>query len=295
MASKRDEDRAASAARVERVLPGSGGWVPTRAAFDELDDAELDDAEVDDAGPPGEPGERVGPAGPDRPPGLPPPGLGEALRAAVLARLPPTLRGARVGPGRRGWRALLVVALLAVAVSGVLWWRSRSVPSTLPPVAVHTAAPTGATASAGTPAQHVIVVDVVGKVRRPGIVRLPDGSRVYDAIRAAGGLKPHAGTKGLNLARKLIDGEQVVVGVPAGSGASPAAGGTSSPAPGAKLDLNTATLQQLDELPGVGPVLAQRILDYRTKIGSFTSVNQLQDVSGIGPARYADLEPLVSV
>lgn len=288
MVSKRDEERAASTARVERVLPGGGGgWVPTGATLDATDEAAAE-AEVDDA----EPGGR---AEPDRPPGLPPPSVGDALRAAVLDRLPPTLRGARAGPGRRGWRALLAVALLAVAVSGVLWWRSRSVPSTLPPVPVHSAAPTGVTPSAGTPTAHVIVVDVIGKVRHPGIVRLPDGSRVYDAIRAAGGLKPHAGTKGLNLARKLVDGEQVAVGVSGSSGASPPVAGTTGPAPGAKVDLNTATLEQLDELPGVGPVLAQRILDYRTKNGRFTSVNQLQDVSGIGPARYADLQPLVTV
>lgn len=290
MASKRNEERAASAARVGRVLPGvHGGWVPTGAVLDsdDTDDDTEAGTEVDDADAVEQPDER----GPAR---LPPPSLREAVRTALVDRLPPTLRGARVGPGRRGWRALLVVALLAVAVSGVLWWRSRSVPSALPPVAVHSAA-SSATASAGTPAPRLIVVDVVGKVRHPGIVRLPDGSRVYDAIRAAGGLKPRADTRGLNLARKLVDGEQVVVGVPAmGGGASPPAGGA-SPAPSAKLDLNAATLEQLDGLPGVGPVLAQRILDYRTKIGRFTAVSQLKEVSGIGPARYADLEPLVSV
>lgn len=292
MVSKRNEERAASAARVGRMLPGSpGGWVPTEALL-AGDDTDTDADDTDAVDEPEEPE----PAQAGEPQGLPPPSLREALRAAVLDRVPPTLRGGRVGPGRRGWHALLAVALLAVAVSGVLWWRSRSVPSALPPVAVHSAATAGATGSAGTPTPHLIVVDVVGRVRHPGIVRLPDGSRVYDAIRAAGGLKPHADTRGLNLARKLVDGEQVVVGAPAvSSGASPPAGVPSSAAPSAKVDLNTATLEQLDELPGVGPVLAQRILDYRTKIGRFTSVSQLDDVSGIGPARYADIEPLVTV
>ncbi|MBO0827960.1 MAG: helix-hairpin-helix domain-containing protein [Streptosporangiales bacterium] len=284
MASKRNEQRAASAARVGRVLPpAGGGWVPTGETID--DEAEAaDGAEVDED-----------PAG-QEPAGLPPPSLRETLRAAALDRLPPTLRGVRVGPGRRGLYALLVVALLAVAVGGASWWRSRSVPSALPPVAVRSVAPSGATAaSSATSTPRLIVVDVVGKVRRPGIVRLPDGSRVYDAIRAAGGVKGRADTSGLNLARRLVDGEQVVVGVAASPGASPPVGGSSSTAPGAKVDLNTATLEQLDGLPGVGPVLAQRILDYRTKIGSFASVSQLNEVSGIGPARYADLEPLVTV
>jgi competence protein ComEA len=143
------------------------------------------------------------------------------------------------------------------------------------------------------------VVDVVGKVRRPGIVRLPVGARVVDALRAAGGARPGVGTRSLNLARPLVDGEQIVVGfhVPAlGGGGS--AGTTSAPETGASIapvDLNTATAEQLDTLPDIGPVTAQAILTWRTENGSFTSVDELLEVSGIGDATLADIAPYVYV
>jgi competence protein ComEA len=141
-----------------------------------------------------------------------------------------------------------------------------------------------------------VVVDVVGKVRRPGVYRLPDGSRVDDALEAAGGALPGVDLSRLNLARKLADGEQVAVGV---AGAAEAAGpprtGAVSGAASGPIDLNTATVQQLDTLPGVGPVLAQRIVDWRTQHGRFDSVDQLQEVTGIGPSRLADIRSLVTV
>lgn len=223
------------------------------------------------------------------------PDLHAAVRAAVAAKLPATLRGGRYGPGRRGWRALVAVAVIAALISGGLWWRSRSVPTEVPPVVATTSRP--AAASDRSPPARRIVVDVAGKVRRPGIVRLPAGSRVVDAIHAAGGLRPGAKTVGLNLARKLTDGEQVVVDLPAASAVATVAPATGGPAAtaGPKLDLNAATLEQLDTLPGVGPVLAQRIVDYRTEHGGFQSVSQLEDVSGIGDARYADISPRVQV
>ncbi|MEU1813850.1 ComEA family DNA-binding protein [Streptomyces roseifaciens] len=159
-----------------------------------------------------------------------------------------------------------------------------------------------------------VVVDVAGKVRRPGVLRLPPGSRVADALAAAGGARPGADTTGINRARVLVDGEQIVVGAPgvttapgfpgssAASGAPAAAGGPAvpggpaaggGPAPGAPLSLNAATAEQLDALPGVGPVLARHILDYRAQHGGFRSVEELRRVNGIGSRRFTDLRPLV--
>jgi competence protein ComEA len=147
-------------------------------------------------------------------------------------------------------------------------------------------------------------VDVSGKVRKPGVHRLPAGSRVTDALRAAGGVRPGTNTEGLNRARFLVDGEQVVVGGPAaaavpgaggvnGAGAVGSAGSAAGAAPGAPVSLNTATADQLDTLPGVGPVLAQHIIDYRTQHGGFRSVDELRQVNGIGDRRFADLRDLV--
>jgi competence protein ComEA len=142
-------------------------------------------------------------------------------------------------------------------------------------------------------------VAVAGKVRRPGLVRLPSGSRVADAIQAAGGTGPGVDVTMLNPARKVVDGELIVVGVPPPSGAAvpPAAvpGPAAAGAPGAPVNLNTATLADLDSLPGVGPVLAQRILDARAAQGSFTAVSDLRKVVGIGDARYEQLKDLVVV
>lgn len=159
----------------------------------------------------------------------------------------------------------------------------------------------GSTAGATTATGTEIVVDVSGKVRDPGIHRLPAGSRVADALRAAGGVRPGTSTEGLNRARFLVDGEQVVVGGPApapgpapdaGTGAG-AAGTTAGAGPLAPVSLNTATADQFDTLPGVGPVLAQHIIDYRTRHGGFRSVDELRQVNGIGERRFADLRNLV--
>ncbi|MGW5783022.1 helix-hairpin-helix domain-containing protein [Streptomyces sp. NPDC003757] len=142
-----------------------------------------------------------------------------------------------------------------------------------------------------------IVVDVGGKVREPGIHTLPAGSRVADALRAAGGVRPGTKTDGLNQARFLVDGEQVIVGAsapaPPPPGAQPAPGGQAGAGPAAPVSLNTATTEQLDTLPGVGPVLAQHIIDYRTQHGGFRSVDELREVNGIGERRFADLRDLV--
>lgn len=138
-----------------------------------------------------------------------------------------------------------------------------------------------------------LIVHVVGAVRRPGLYRLPDGSRVDDAIRRAGGPKPKAALELVNLAAPVADGQQVVV--PAlGDGQDPgtaAAGGGA----GGRVHLNSATLEELDTLPGVGPVTAQKIVDYRTAHGAFGSVDELDAVPGIGPARLAELRELVDL
>lgn len=129
------------------------------------------------------------------------------------------------------------------------------------------------------------MIDVVGDVRSPGLYTLPTGSRIADAITAAGGAT--GSTTGVNLARVLVDGEQVVVGKSA-AGAALAAG-----EPG-KVSINAADLAALDALPGIGPVLAQRIIDWRTSKGPFATVDALSEVPGIGPSVFGKLKPLVT-
>ena len=140
-----------------------------------------------------------------------------------------------------------------------------------------------------------LIVDVTGKVRRPGIVELPAGSRVIDALKAAGGARPRVDTGTLNLARILVDGEQIVVGGPAGASGPAVPGGPGSPATGALVSLNTADQAALESLPGVGPVTAAAILQWRTEHGPFTAVEQLLEVSGIGEATLAELQPHVTL
>jgi competence protein ComEA len=159
-------------------------------------------------------------------------------------------------------------------------------------------APVVTSTSASPPA---VVVDVEGKVRRPGLYRLPAGARVADAIRAAGGVRTGVETTRLNLAARVTDGQQIAVGVAGATagdvpaGASGGSGDGASTGPTAPVDLNTATLDQLETLPGVGPVLGQHILDWRAAHGSFASIAQLDDVPGIGPAKFGELKGLVTV
>jgi competence protein ComEA len=152
----------------------------------------------------------------------------------------------------------------------------------------------GLPAASPTDEEGEVVVDVAGKVRRPGIVRLPLGSRVVDAVDAAGGARRGADLTGLNLARVLTDGEQVLVGLPAAAGPTVAAPGTTA-AGGVLVNLNTATQPELETLPGVGPVTATSILEWRAEHGAFSSVDELLEVSGIGDATLAEIAPHVTL
>jgi competence protein ComEA len=136
-----------------------------------------------------------------------------------------------------------------------------------------------------------LVIDVAGAVHHPGVYRLAAGSRVEDALHRAGGVTPHADLTQINRAAKLEDGRQVLVPVKVRAGAAPAAASVpgASATPSAPIDLNTATLEQLEELDGVGPATAQKILDYRTAHGGFGSVDELDQVPGIGEKRLAAL------
>ena len=206
----------------------------------------------------------------------------------------------RLDPGRPGARALWVAAGAAVLVLLALTWRDRPtaapvVPSTAP--ASSTELPTTTrTATAGeepTPSPGTVVVSVVGRVVRPGLVTLPEGARVADAVEAAGGLLPGADQSTVNLAAPLADGQQVAVGVPgAAELPDPVA---APPQAGGPLDLNRAGVAELETLPGVGPVLAQRIVDHREQHGPFGSVDALQDVPGIGPVVFEGLADAVTV
>jgi competence protein ComEA len=136
---------------------------------------------------------------------------------------------------------------------------------------------------------RLLVVDVAGAVRRPGLYRLPQGARVADAVARAGGLARHADPALINLAAPLADGEQVLVSAQGGGAGAVAAGGAS---PSAPVHLNSADAEELDGLPGVGPVTAQKIVTYREQHGPFTSLDGLDAIPGIGPARIASLKGL---
>lgn len=295
-------------------------------------------------------GPQVGPQGyPDADPG---PELVEGVspgrhRSATvpLLSVPTSLRSVDLRVGAQAVRGLLVLALVALLVLGGRWvWAQRgaAVPQEdrvavgetgpgdggevpvdgqtqgAPPEAgapaegaalVGEAAPTEAAGAAGP---QVLVVHVTGAVGRPGVVEVPSGSRVVDALRAAGGLTEEADESSLNLARLLLDGERVWVGRPgeappavlgpaptAGGGTAGAGGGASAAGAGAGpaplLDLNLATQADLEELPGIGPVTAGHILAWRDEHGRFSTVEELLEVSGIGERTLAQLEPLVTV
>jgi len=183
-------------------------------------------------------------------------------------------------------RRLLAAGLLC-AVALLLAWRHLGGHAAAAPLVVAPLVPHAARAA---PAARPLVVDVAGAVRRTGLYRLEKGARVADAIARAGGLTRRAERTAVNLAAPLADGEQVLVA----ARGSPPAGGEGVPAASTgPVSLSSATAEQLDTLPGVGPVTAQKIVEYRREHGPFTSVDGLDAIPGIGPARLADLRPLV--
>jgi competence protein ComEA len=187
-------------------------------------------------------------------------------------------------------RRRLLLAAAGALVLILLLGRFALGAGTTTPAAPLPPPPTAAAGVSGLPSSRV-VVDVVGAVRRPGLFRLAQGSRIADAVARAGGATAKADLAQVNLAAPLADGEQVVVprrGTP-GTAAESAAPGT----PAGPVQLSTATLEQLDTLPGVGPATAQKILDYREKHGAFSSVDELDAVPGIGPKRLDQLRDLV--
>ena len=243
-----------------------------------------------------------------------------------LLQLPSTVAEGRYRVGRRAVLgvALLVALAIAVLTARTLLARQDAAPQPVTAVAeegdVSAFGDEGGEAAADAPAEGSaaeasgaapapspsssavpdVTVHVVGEVESPGVVSLPGGARVADALERAGGPSGDADLSGVNLARPLVDGEQVVVpkpgeapvaaAPPPGAGTSAGAGG-----PEAKVNLNTADLATLETLPGVGPVLAQRIMDWRLEHGQFVAVEELGEVSGIGDKTYEQLAPKVTV
>ncbi|MEU0495981.1 ComEA family DNA-binding protein [Mycobacterium sp. NPDC006124] len=218
----------------------------------------------------------------------------------------------RADPGRAGVVGLVVLGAVAVLVTVFTLTRDDGPAVTsakLPPVQMVSS--TAPAAPPAAPAEAEVTVSVVGLVHQPGLVTLGTGGRVADALAAAGGPLDGADLVGLNMARRVADGEQIVVGLSSPPGAPPSMGSsiTSPPgaasasptvgekgsAPGELVDLNTATVEQLDALPGVGPVTAAAIVAWRDANGSFAGVDQLAEVDGIGPARLEKLRALVHV
>lgn len=232
----------------------------------------------------------------------------ELLGDLVRPGPPPTWRDRAVGladaTGTTPTRLAVGAGLLAVALAVGLWL-TRPAP-TPPEVSLpFTSTTVVGGAAAGTPAStsstapQELVVHVAGAVVRPGVLRVPAGARVVDAIEAAGGLAPSADGARLNLAAPVADGSRVYVPAVGEAAPPPVAGdagaGGGAGAPSGPLDLNAADEAALDALPGVGPSTAAAIVAHRTKIGRFTSVDQLLDVRGIGEAKLEQLRPLVTV
>ncbi|WP_239114901.1 ComEA family DNA-binding protein [Planotetraspora kaengkrachanensis] len=212
--------------------------------------------------------------------------LGARMRGRLAGAVP------ALDPGVPGLRVLVVLGTLAAIVAGVLAWRARPVAEPLaPPMPVGAAS---AVAAIPSPSPTVsVVVYVTGKVRRPGVLSLATGSRVADAIDAAGGIRPGAKPGALNLARRLVDGEQIMVGAP--TPATPGDGGPAGSGGGGLISLNSATADQLNGLPGVGDVLTERIIEFREANGGFQSVEQLREVSGFGEKRFAEIKDKVAL
>lgn len=253
----------------------------------------------------------------------------EESREPRVLELPSTVATGRYAVSRQAVLGVALVVLVAVLMLGGRFWMARqgAAPEPVATVAedgdrtpfaadgdepkggdgAGSEASTAAGAAASPSDSGRVTVHVVGQVKRPGIVTLAAGSRVADAVERSGGTTSGADLAGVNIARPLVDGEQVVVPKPGETPPPPPAGAAPEGAPAgpadpdapadgsAPVNLNTADLTTLETLPGVGPVLAQRILDWRTEHGEFTAVEELGEVSGIGEKIYAQLEPEVTV
>jgi competence protein ComEA len=216
----------------------------------------------------------------------------------VSAPPAPDPRRARL---RAGAGAALVLVLLGLAAAVLVTALAPHGGSTVvaPTAGASADATEGPAGVVSSPTPGVLYVQVVGQVAHPGLYEIRDGDRVMDAVAAAGGFTPHADQAGINLARLVADGEQLVVPAvgeapPAGAGGGPGGGGSAG-GPAAKVNINTADETTLETLPRVGPAMAQKIIDWRTKNGRFRSIQDLRSVSGIGDATFAQLEPLVTV
>jgi len=332
---RRAVDVAARVARADEQ--GPWGWIPDPPV---PVSGEPDDPDEPDVSTPLGPERGMGRRGRHRPPAGP-----------ALVTTPMSLRRARVHVSWQAVVALVVVVLAAVLVFAVRVARaeqssqpqpvSRSTPSgvvgrTVPPAFASTgpsggvgtaaaggagaarssSAPGGGAGAGGAPPATMIMVHVVGQVARPGVVRLALGARVADAVTLAGGASPGADLQHVNLARALLDGEQVYVprpgetvpptpgpaaGASTGAGTGAAGAGTRAAgqpgggSSGVVVNLNTADASALDGLPGLGPVLAQRIIDWRTEHGRFTSIEELAEVSGIGEKLLSQIRARVTV
>lgn len=182
---------------------------------------------------------------------------------------------------------------MAVTVAGAGLWYVRSLPRPIEVRAEEQPGVAGAAVEA-TPSPMVLIVDVAGWVRRPGVYEFHEGDRVIDALEAAGGPRRGAALESLNLAAPLADGTQVLVPRRV-EGTTPGGGGVPGSTTSVKINVNTASATELEALPGVGEVIAQRIVDYRTQNGPFASVDDLVDVSGIGPTTLEGMRELVTV
>lgn len=220
------------------------------------------------------------------PPAIPMPGRHVDARPSAFAEVlvPRRWRGRfELGP----WHVVAVVVTVCVALAAATWLTLKHQPH------VVSRAPSSAPAATAVPAgaaATTVTVDVEGEVRKPGIVVLHAGARVVDAVKAAGGPFRRDQLTGINLATVLTDGQQVLVGAPvAASGAGGAV------APDGRVNLNTASADDLDAIPGIGPVTAESIVTWRQRNGSFHTIDELQEVDGIGPGKFAKIKPHVTV